>query len=59
MESEGDAAQGFESAVDGFGGSVRRVFVVEEGEDAAHAFLQGAIERGQFGASGGDTFDGE
>ena len=50
-EAKGDAAQGFESAVDRFGRTVGAVFVVEEREDVAHASFQGASQCGQFWAS--------
>jgi hypothetical protein len=44
-ESEGVAAQGFQSSVDGFGGAVGGV-VVEEREDVVAAAPQGAAELG-------------
>ena len=42
VESHGDAAQGLESAVDGFGGSVGRGSVREVGQDVGAASFQGA-----------------
>lgn len=58
-EAEGDAPEGLEPAVDGLGGAVRAVGVVEEREHVAHAAFEGASERGEFGASGRTAFDGE
>src|SRR6185436_20630880 len=46
-ESQGVAAEGFEAAVDGFGGSVGGV-VVEVGQHVGAAPMQGASELGQF-----------
>ena len=40
-EAEGDAAQVFEPAVDGLGGPVAGVVVVEEGQDVAQAAFEG------------------
>ena len=51
--------EGLEPAVDGLGGAVRAVGVVEEREDVRHAAFEGASERGEFGASGRTAFDGE
>lgn len=51
--------EGLEPAVDGLGGAVRAVGVVEEREHVAHAAFEGASERGEFGASGRTAFDGE
>ena len=51
VESHGDAAQGLEAAVDGFGGPVGRVLVGEIGQDVGAASFQGASQRPQFGAA--------
>lgn len=51
-ESQGYAPEGLEPSVDGFGGPVRAVLPVEEREDVAHAFLQGAAQGREFGAAG-------
>lgn len=51
VESHGDAAQGLESAVDGFGGSVGRVSVREVGQDVGAASFQGAPQGSQLGAA--------
>ena len=58
-EPQGDAPEGLEPAVDGLGGPVRAVGVVEEREDVRHAAFEGAPERGGFGAPGRTAFDGE
>ena len=58
-EAEGYVPEGLEPAVDGLGGAVRAVGVVEEREHVAHAAFEGASERGEFGASGRTAFDGE
>jgi len=51
-ESKGVAAQGFEAAVDGFGGAVGGV-VVEVGQYVGVAAPQGAAQLGQFFEDGG------
>lgn len=51
VESHGDAAQGLEAAVDGFGGSVGRVSVREVGQDVGAASFQGARQGSQLGAA--------
>ena len=53
-ESEGVSAQGFQAAVDGFGGAVGGV-VVEVGQHVGAAAVQGAAELGQFFQSGGQA----
>lgn len=58
-EAEADAEQGFESAVDGFGGSVRAVLVVEEREDVVHAAFHGAFQSAQFRAPEGAVRHGQ
>ena len=58
-EPQGDAPEGLEPAVDGLGGPVRPVGVVEEREHVAHAAFEGAPERGEFGAPGRTAFGGE
>ena len=60
-ESEGDAAQVFEPAVDGLGGSVAGELVVEEGQDVRQAAFEGARQgpqlAGRVGGFGVDAVD--
>ena len=57
-EAEGDAAQVFEPAVDGFGGPVAGELVVEVGQDVRQAAFEGARQGHQFaGRVGGACVD--
>lgn len=57
-EAEGDAAQVFEPAVDGLGGSVAGELVVEEGQDIRQAAFEGARQGPQLtGRIGGACVD--
>lgn len=60
-EAEGDAAQVFEPAVDGLGGPVAGVVVVEEGQDIPQAAFEGTRQcpqlAGRVGGSGVDAVD--
>ena len=51
-EAEGDAAQVFEPAIDGLGGPVAGVVVVEVGQDVAQAAFEGACQGHELGALG-------
>ena len=53
-EAQGDAAEVFESAVDGLTRAVRGPRVVEVGQDVGGPFLQGVAQGGHFGQCGGD-----
>src|SRR5699024_9028968 len=53
-ETEGDATQVFEAAVDGFDGAVRQTGI-EVGEDLVPPFPEAAAELGELAQAGGDV----